>query len=84
MMTKPMPLRMNAIGEQRRIGARREAAHREVRDQVEAEHGGEEQPEVGGDVGLVGEEQQHVAATRDQDGHEAEAELIAAPTTRDR
>ena len=43
--------------QQRRVGARREAAHREVRDDVEAEHREQEHPEVGGDVGAVGEQQ---------------------------
>ena len=82
MITKPRPLRMNAIGSSVGSARGREPPHREVRDEVEAEHRPEEQPEVGRDVGLVGQEQQHVAAAGDEDRHEAEAELVAAPAPR--
>ena len=61
--------------QQRRFGAGREPAHREVRDDEQAEHRAQEHPEVGGDVRLVGEEQQHVAGRGHDDGEEPEAEL---------
>ena len=70
-----MPLSSAAIGQQRGVGARGEAAHREVRDEVEAEHREQEHPEVGREVGLLGEQQQHVAAGGDDDGQEPEPEL---------
>ena len=64
MVTKPMPLSSAAIGSSVAIGARREPPHREVRDEVEAEHREQEHPEVGREVGLLGEQQQHVARRR--------------------
>ncbi len=56
--------------QQRRIGAGREPSDRHVRDHVEAEHREQEHPEVGGDVRLVGEEQQHVAGRGHHDREE--------------
>ena len=59
-----MPFSSAASGSSVASAPRREAAHREVRDDVQAEHRREEHPQVGGQLGAVGERDEHVAADR--------------------
>ena len=66
-------------GKERRVGSRCESSHCEVRDEVEAEHHREEDPEVRRQVGLLREQQEDVATGDDDDGHQAEPEFVRAP-----
>ena len=47
-------------------------------DDEQGEHRAEDDPQVGGDVGLLGELNQEVAERGDDDGQQPEAELGAA------
>ena len=48
-------------------------------DEIEAEYRQEEHPEVGGDVGAVGEQQEHVTTRGHDHRQEPEPELATAP-----
>ena len=63
-MTKPMPMSSAASGSSVGSALGREAADREVRDDEQPEHRGEEAPQVGREVGLVGELDEQVAERR--------------------
>ncbi len=73
------PVEQERDRQQRRVGAGREPADREVCDHVEAEDGEEEHPQVGRDVRPVGEQEQHVARGGHDDREQAEPQLAAAP-----
>ena len=61
----------------------REAADREVGDEVEAEHPASSAPEVGRQLRAVGERDEDVAADRDDDDEEPEGELGVRRLRRD-
>ena len=64
--------------EQRGVGAGREAPHREVGDEVQAEDRREERPQVRGQLRPVRERDEDVAATGDDDDEQPERELRTA------
>ncbi len=76
-VTKPMPFSSRDEREQRGVGAARESADREVRDEVEAEHPSEEHPQIGRQLGAVGEGDEYVSTTGDDHHEETERELGA-------
>ena len=78
MITKPMPLSSDRDREQRRVGAGREAAHREVRDDVEPEAPRRGTPRGRRACRACRRVQQHVAGRGDHDREEPEPELAAA------
>ena len=68
--------------QQRAVGARCEPAHREVRDHVQADQHGQEEPDVGRKRRALRQSDEDVAAHRDDDGEEPEAELGVATLVR--
>ncbi len=63
------------------IGARREAPQREMRGDEQAQHHGEEDPEVGRKRGVAGERDKEIAAAGDDHRQEPEAELLSTAAT---
>ncbi len=74
-----MPFSIAASGQQRPVGGGREPAHREVGDDVEAEHPGEQDRDVRRELGPVRQRDEDVPADRDRDDEQPEGELGAAP-----
>jgi hypothetical protein len=68
--------------QERAVGPGRERAHGEVREHIQADQHGQEEPEVGGKRGSLGQRDEDVAADRDDDGEEPEPELGVAPLRR--
>ena len=68
--------------QERAVGPRSEGTHGEVRDHVEADQHGEEEPEVGRKRRSLGECDEDVAADRDDDGEQPEPELGVAALRR--
>ena len=71
--------------QQRAVGARSEAPHRHVRDDIQRHDAAEQQPEIRRQRRPVGQREQDVPADRDDDGEEPETQLgVPPPPTRRR